>query len=370
MSHVLFLGLSITSSWGNGHATGYRALARALARRGHEVTFLERDQPWYAANRDLPEPPYCRTELYESLEELRDRFSMLIRDADLVVVGSYVPQGDAVGEVVLELGRGMSAFYDIDTPVTLQRLEGGTCGYLQPDQIARYDVYLSFTGGPILRYLEDHFGSRQAIEFPCFADPGAHHPQEGKPRVDLGYLGTYSEGRQARIRELLLLPAARWPEGRFEIAGPGFPDRAAWPGNVDYREHVPPDQHGSFYCPQRFTLNVTRRAMRRWGYSPSVRMFEAAASGVPVVTDRWAGIERYFEPGREILLVTTADDVLAVLQGTSERERTAIAQRARARVLREHTAEHRAALLECFLQRQARSRWRQFVAARTHDEAS
>ena len=137
---IVFLGLSITSSWGNGHATTYRGLVRALWARGHDVLFLERDVPWYAANRDLPRPPYGRTELYASLEDLKRRFAGDVGDADFVIVGSYVPEGVAVGEWVMATARGATAFYDIDTPVTLAKLEQGDTEYLTPELIPRYSA--------------------------------------------------------------------------------------------------------------------------------------------------------------------------------------------------------------------------------------
>src|SRR5690606_36375565 len=150
---IVFLGLSITSSWGNGHATNYRGLLRALRARGHDVLFLERDVPWYASSRDLPEPPFAEMRRYSSLEELRDTCSAQVRDADAVIVGSYVPEGARVGEWALQTARGPVLFYDIDTPITLAALERGECEYLAPELVSRYAAYLSFTGGPALEIL-------------------------------------------------------------------------------------------------------------------------------------------------------------------------------------------------------------------------
>src|SRR5213075_2313327 len=169
---VVVLGLSITSSWGNGHATTYRALLREFSARGHDVLFLERDQPWYADHRDMPAPAFCRTSLYASPAELGERFARAVREADLVIVGSFVPEGVAVGDWVQRTARGLTAFYDIDTPVTLARLARGEHDYLAPRQIPRYDLYLSFTGGPTLRRLEREFGSPRARVLYCSVDPG------------------------------------------------------------------------------------------------------------------------------------------------------------------------------------------------------
>jgi spore maturation protein CgeB len=344
---IVILGLSITSSWGNGHATTYRALVRELVRRGHQVLFLERNQRWYAANRDLPHPPYGRTELYGGLGELHQRFAGPVRDADLVIVGSFVPEGACVGDWVQSEGGGVRAFYDIDTPVTLARLERAEHGYLRPDQIAGYDLYLSFTGGPTLRRLERDYDSPRARVLYCSVDPELYFPEpSAAPAYDLGYMGTYSDDRQPTLDRLLLEPARRSPRARFAVAGPQYPAHIQWPRNVEYRSHLPPSEHRAFYNRQRFTLNVTRADMIEAGWSPSVRLFEAAACGTPIISDRWAGLETLLEPGREILLADRADEVVSLLRDFDEDERLALARRARRRILAGHTAVHRAAQLE------------------------
>jgi spore maturation protein CgeB len=346
---MVILGLSITSSWGNGHATTYRALIKALSDAGHEVLFLERQAPWYAAHRDLPNPPYAKTALYDSVEELQDRFGTEIRQADLVMVGSYVRQGIAVGRWVTAEARGVSAFYDIDTPVTLARLQRGDCDYLTADLIPAYDLYLSFTGGPTLQRLEEEYGARRARPLYCAVDAERYRPGEMEATWDLGYLGTYSPDRQTALDRLLLEPARRWPEGRFTVAGPQFPDSIPWPENVQRIEHLPPGEHPGFYNAQRFTLNVTRADMVRCGWSPSVRLFEAAACGIPIISDAWEGLSDFFTPGEEILVSRGPRDTLALLRELSEPERQAIGRRARSRVLRQHTARHRALQLAGYL---------------------
>lgn len=346
---IVILGLSITSSWGNGHATTYRGLVRELVRRGHDVLFLERDVPWYAANRDLPVPPYGRTELYSSLEELRRRFEGAVLGADLVVVGSYVPEGVEVGAWVVRTARGTTAFYDIDTPVTLAKLARGDHEYLSPALIPEFDLYLSFTGGPILDRLERELGARAARALYCSVDPESYHEEPDETRWDLGYMGTYSDDRQPALEALLLEPARRWPAGRYVVAGPKYPASVRWPDNVERIEHLPPGEHRRFYNRQRFTLNVTRRDMVDAGYSPSVRLFEAAACGTPIISDVWAGLDEFFSPGEEILIARSADDVLAILHDMPDADRRTLASRARARVLARHTAAHRAAELEGYV---------------------
>jgi spore maturation protein CgeB len=337
---IVFLGLSITSSWGNGHATNYRALVRALRARGHETLFLERDVPWYAAQRDAAGAAV----LYRSLDELRQHEDA-VREADLVVVGSYVPEGVVVAEWALETARGATAFYDIDTPVTLAKLAAGDDEYLVPELVPRFDLYLSFTGGPTLERLERDWGARAARAFHCLVDPEAYFPDEREPDLDLGYLGTYSADRQPAVERLLLEPARRVGDRRFAVAGPQFPPEIEWPSNLERTDHLPPAEHRGFYARQRFTLNVTRGDMVAAGWSPSVRLFEAAACAVPVISDPWQGLEAFFEPGTEILVADDADDVLALLE-LPEAERRALGERARRRVLAEHTAEHRVRELE------------------------
>jgi spore maturation protein CgeB len=342
---VVLLGLSVTSSWGNGHATNYRALMKALAARGHDVLFLERDVPWYAAHRDLPEPPWGRTRLYGSLAELRE-YEPHLRRADLVVVGSYVPEGVEVARWATSVAGGTTAFYDIDTPVTLAALARGECEYLEPDVIPLFDLYLSFTSGPTLERVERAYGARRAVAFHCLVDAEAYPPLDLPSRWDLGYLGTYSDDRQPQVERLLIEPARRRPDLRFVVAGPQYPDTIDWPANVERIEHLPPSEHPAFYAAQRLTLNVTRADMRAAGWSPSVRLFEAAACAVPVVSDRWEGLGSFFALGEELFVADTADDVLAILDGLDEPTRRKVGERARARVLAEHTAEHRARLLE------------------------
>jgi spore maturation protein CgeB len=346
---IVILGLSITSSWGNGHATTYRGLVRELARRRHRILFLERDVPWYADNRDLARPRGFRTGLYESFEELQEEYEDEVRRADLVVIGSYVPEGVRVGRWVQRIARGVKAFYDIDTPVTLAKLRRSDFEYLTPDLVPGYDLYLSFTGGPTLGRIERMLGSPAARPFYCSVDPDLYRPREIEKRWDLGYIGTYSPDRQPTLERLLLEAARRWRRGRFAVAGPQYPQDIVWPRNVKRIEHLAPPEHADFYNAQRFTLNVTRADMARAGFSPSVRLFEAAACAAPIISDPWPGLEEFFRPGAEILLARSAEDTLRLLRDTSEDERRQIGERARARVLGEHTAAHRAQTLEQYV---------------------
>ena len=345
---LVVLGLTLSSSWGNGHATTYRALLRAFAARGHQVVFLERDAPWYASHRDLPEPGFCQLALYRDLEELRRHWAGAVERADAVIVGSYVPEGVEVGRWVQATARGVTAFYDIDTPVTLAKLAAGDHEYLSPEVIPGYGVYLSFTGGPTLRELERRYGSPAARALYCSVDEEAYRPTPTPHRWDLSYLGTYSPDRQPTLERLLLEPARRAPHLRFCVAGPQYPAGIDWPANVERLEHVPPAEHPAFYSASRFTLNVTRADMIAAGWSPSVRLFEAGACAAPLISDVWEGLETLFEPGREIVLAEAPDEVLAAL-AIPDAARDAMAEGARRRILCGHTAVHRAAELEAHL---------------------
>jgi spore maturation protein CgeB len=347
---IVIFGLAISSSWGNGHAVTYRALTKALSERGHNVTFFERDMPWYRDHRDLAISPYCRLELYEDLKSLPNCAGKAVSAADLVVIGSYVPDGAILAEWVTARAQGVTAFYDIDTPVTLAGLQNGKTDYITADLIPRFDLYLSFTGGPVLKFIEEHYGSPRARALYCTADPDVHVPSEQPPDLALGYLGTYSASRQPALERLLFAPARHLAAEKFAVAGPQYPPGTRWPTNVTHLPHLSPAEHPAFYGRQRFTLNLTRAEMQSCGYSPSVRLFEAAACGVPIISDRWPGIETFFSPGHELLLAETAQDIIAILADCPAEKRRAIAAAARKRFLRSHTPSDRAAQLESYYQ--------------------
>jgi spore maturation protein CgeB len=344
--NIVVIGLSVTSSWGNGHATTYRALLGALAQRGHTVTFLERDVPWYREHRDLENPSGWSVRLYNSLADLPRQFSDLVATANLVIVGSYVPDGISIAEWVTSQAQGITAFYDIDTPVTLAGIESGL-DYIAPRLIPRFDLYLSFSGGPVPAMLEDTYGSPMARVLYCSADLCAYRPHTAAPKWSLGYLGTYSEDRQPNLEQLLIAPAHQLGDERFVVAGSKYPAELNWPDNVERIEHLAGESHAAFYSAQRFALNVTRADMRMLGFSPSVRLFEAAACGTPIISDRWPGLETLFAPS-EILLADGPRDVIQILTAMSEDTRLSIAEQARRRVRNDHTPDHRARQLESY----------------------
>ncbi len=348
---LVVLGLSITSSWGNGHATTYRGLLRALARRGHRAIFFEWDAPWYGgAHRDLP-PDDCGCADIRLYREWRDAIPGLrreLRDADAALLGSYFPDGIAAAELLGEEYDGTRLFYDIDTPITLRAFrEDGRAAYLRADQVPIFHAYLSFTGGPALAELEGCYGSPRAVAFYCSVDPEEHRPRPVRHeyRCALGYMGTYAADRQAGLERLLLEPARRRLQEPFIVSGPQYPDSVDWPSNVFRFEHLPPEEHPAFYSSNRLTLNLTRSEMRLRGWSPSVRIFEAAACGTAIVSDVWEGLGTLLEPGKEILLADDTSDVLDYLD-LSDAEARAIGEAARERILLQHTNRARAKQFE------------------------
>ncbi|MBZ7927215.1 glycosyltransferase (plasmid) [Ensifer adhaerens] len=340
---IIVLGLSLSSSWGNGHATTFRALLRGVKDAGsYHVQFLERDVPWYGRQRDLLVPDFCDLDFYSSLGELMDRYSHQFIEADAIVIGSYVPDGVKVIDAICALQPCRLCFYDIDTPVTLAKLDRGDEEYIARRQIPCFDVYFSFTGGRTLVRLSDEFGAKRPQALYCAVDLDLYRNTSERQEWDLGYLGTYSGDRQPTLQKLLIEPARKLPDRRFVIAGPGYPDPGAWPSNVEHIEHLPPSAHASFYSRQRFTLNVTRSDMVQAGWSPSVRLFEAAACRTPLITDWWDGIDSLFPPNEAIVIARTCSDVITTLTSTNETERQAISDLAYRCVENDHSGHARA----------------------------
>ena len=339
---IVFIGLTLSSSWGNGHATTYRALLRGLDQEGARVLFLERDVPWYASNRDLAEPDFCTLAFYDGPDDLLDRFAPQIARAGAVIVGSYVPDGPQIIDRLTQRRPQVLGFYDIDTPVTLSKLDRGDEEYLRCDQIPLFDAYFSFSGGEVLARLEARYGARCALPLHCAVDEQRYQKSRIEKVWDLGYLGTYSADRQPTLEKLLIEPARRLPNRRFVVAGPQYPEDIDWPANVERIEHLPPALHPEFYNQQLFTLNVTRADMVAAGWSPSVRLFEAAACGTPIISDSWRGLGDYFPLQQAILTAGETDEVVAILQGTSATRREEIGEAARQLTLRSHTGRARA----------------------------
>lgn len=348
---LLVFGLTVSSSWGNGHATLWRGLCGALARRGHQVVFFERDVPYYAEHRDLWEIPGGELILYRQWEDVLPLARRHLADADVAMVTSYCPDGILASELVLDSGARVRTFYDLDTPVTLDRLRAGeTVPYIGPDGLAGFDLVLSYTGGTALHELRTRLGARRVAPLYGSVDPAVHQPAPPGDlyRCDLSYLGTYAADRQASVEALFIEPARRRPDLRFLLAGAMYPQDFPWVSNLWFMQHLAPANHPAFYASSGITLNVTRRAMADMGFCPSGRLFEAAACGVPILSDAWSGLDAFFEPGSEILVAHTTEDALAALDMPRE-QLARIARAAHERALMEHTAERRVLDLEAAL---------------------
>lgn len=348
---LAIFGLTVSSSWGNGHATLWRGLIRALAARGVEIDFFERDVPYYAQARDLTRLPGGGTlHLYEDWADIAAAARGRVMGADATIVTSYCP--DAISAArLMEDAPGQTIFYDLDTPVTLARLGAGEAvAYLPSHGLAQFDLVLSYTGGRALSELRERLGARRVAPLYGHVDPQAHAPARAEPRygADLSYIGTYAADRQPGVDALFVGPARARPDQRFVLAGSGYPDSFPWTKNTWFVRHLPPAEHPAFYAASRCTLNVTRADMKAYGWCPSGRLFEAAACGAPILTDTWDGLDAFFTPGEEVLTAETTDDALAALARDDLPE---IARRARQRVLAEHTSAHRADELIALLER-------------------
>jgi spore maturation protein CgeB len=315
-----------------------------LNARGHRIFFFERDQEWYASNRDMPEPPFCRTHVYENWKEVQPLLRRELADSDVVMIGSYFPDAIQAIPFVLDSAVPVKAFYDIDTPITVASLREGGAEYLKLEQVPGFDLYFSFTGGPLLRELETRFGAQKAVPLYCSFDPDRYRfcPSQNEYKCDLSYMGTYARDRQPKLEELLCTPARQLPHRKFIVAGPQYPDSLRWPQNVKRVIHLEPKFHPPFYCSSRMTLNLTRADMVQAGYSPSVRLFEAAGCGTTILSDSWPGLSTFFEPGKEILLPNSSEEVVRFIDEMDEHDVRAIGRAAQERVMSEHTSERRA----------------------------
>jgi len=340
---ITIFGLTISSSWGNGHATPYRAILKALRRAGHEIHFFERDVPYYARHRDFDGEGCCDLHLYSDWETVRGFALKQARDSEAVICASFCPEGCRIIDEILNLQEPAKVFYDLDTPVTLGALEQGDIEYLRRDQIPEFDVYLSFTGGGTLDELTSHWRARLALPLYGCVDPEAHRRSASRPdfACDLSYMGTYAVDRQEKVDTLFLEPSRRLADKPFILAGSQYPWEWQWPQNVKRFEHVWSSDHSALYSSSRLTLNITRKEMARWGYCPSGRFFEAAACETPIVTDWFEGLDHFFDRERELLIADSADDVIAAVK-LPDAELRQIADRAWERTLSEHTGEQRA----------------------------
>jgi spore maturation protein CgeB len=336
--------LSISSSWGNGHATIWRGLCKGLKRLHHDVTFFERDTTYYADHRDLTELPGGTLMLYADWSVALPSVLRALSDTDVAIVTSYCPDAQLAADLVLNSRTPIKVFYDLDTPITLSMLEAGrSVPYLPSYGLAGFDLVFSYTAGKALELLRSATGARNVIPLYGSVDPEVHkpHPPREEYSSFMSYLGTFAEDRQLNLEELFVKPSHDFPSQRFMLGGAMYPPSFPWSRNIFYRAHVPPLDHAKFFCSSRVTLNITRSAMAEMGYCPSGRLFEAAACGAAVLSDRWEGLDMFFEPGSEILTASSSCEVCEVLQA-SDAELSVIGKAARQRALEEHTSDRRA----------------------------
>jgi spore maturation protein CgeB len=350
--NIAFFGSSLTSAYWNGAATYYRGLVRALHERGHRVTFFEPDAYDRQQHRDLPDPSWAEVVVYPPDEAAVHRALERARGADLVVKASGVGVFDELLEAaVLDLQRPetLVAFWDVDAPATLARMGGDAYDPFR-SLVPRYDLVVTYGGGdPVVRAYRA-LGARACHPIYNGVDPTTHHPVPPDPAFDatLAFLGNRLPDRERRVETFFLEVASALPHETFLLGGSGWQDKAR-PANVRYLGHVYTRDHNAFNRTPRAVLNVSRDSMASTGFSPATRVFEAAAAEACLITDAWEGIDRFFEPDREILVAASGEEVVEHVRTLSTARARSIGERARRRALAEHTYASRAAELEAVL---------------------
>ncbi|MGE0080525.1 MAG: glycosyltransferase [Thiohalomonadaceae bacterium] len=349
---IAFFGSSLVSAYWNGAATYYRGIIRALAARGHRVTFYEPDAYDRQRHRDMADPPWARVVVYPASEDGVHRALEQAAAADVVVKASGVGVFDDLLErAVPDAARpgALRVFWDVDAPATLARMRADVHDPLRR-LIPAYDMVLTYGGGrPVVdAYMQ--LGARHCEPVYNALDPDTHHPVGPNARFagSLGFLGNRLPDREARVEEFFLRAAAQRPAAAFLLGGAGWDDKPL-PANVRYLGHVYTHEHNAFNCTPTAVLNISRDSMAANGWSPATRVFEAAGAGACLLTDRWEGIGDFLEPNGEVLVAEDGDQVVWWLDRLSTERARRIGERARRRVLREHTYAHRAIQLEALL---------------------
>jgi spore maturation protein CgeB len=352
--NIAFFASSLVSAYWNGAATYYRGMVRALAERGHSVTFYEPDAFGRQQHRDMEDPPWARVVVYRAESEADVlRTVEQARGADLVVKASGVGVYDELLErAVLELQSPATlvVYWDVDAPATLDRMHADAADLLRP-LVPRYDMVLTYGGGEPVRQAYLGLGARECVPIYNALDPSTHHPVAPDARFEgeLGFLGNRLPDREARVEEFFLRAAAQLPRHRMLLGGNGWQDKPM-PANVKYLGHVYTADHNAFNCTPRAVLNVSRESMARYGFSPATRVFEAAGAAACLITDAWEGLETFFAPGTEVLVASSGDEVAAHVQALDAATARRIGEAAYQRVLAEHTYAHRAAQLDALLE--------------------
>ena len=353
---MAFFGSSLVSAYWNGAATYYRGIIRALAARGFDVTFYEPDAYERQRHRDIDDPPWARVFVYPADDTGVMRALEHARTADVLVKTSGVGVFDSLlDEAVLEHTptNGVSIYWDVDAPATLDRLAANP-GDPFHALIPRYDMVLTYGGGdPVVRAYTKA-GAQHCVPIYNALDPDTHFPEAIDPRFQgtLGFRGNRLPDREARVEEFFLAAAGRRPALSFVLGGNGWADKPR-PSNVRYVGHVYTRDHNAFNSSTLAVLNISRDSMAAYGFSPATRVFEAAGAGACLITDAWAGIEMFLEPGREILIARDGDEVAAHLDRLDRLTAERIGRAARRRVLAEHTYTQRAAQVDALLEARA-----------------
>jgi spore maturation protein CgeB len=347
---IAFFGSSLVSAYWNGAATYYRGIIRALADRGHRVTFYESDAFDRQKHRDIPDPDWAKVVVYSAQRtDHLERCLQSAADADLIVKAS----GNGVFDEFLEAAvadlkrpSNIVAFWDVDAPATLDRMHQNPGDPFRP-LVLRYDLILTYGGGGPVVSAYEALGARRCVPIYNALDPATHHPTSPDPRftADLAFLGNRLPDREARVESFFLAAAGALPGNRFVLGGSGWHDKPM-PPNVNYVGHVYTADHNAFNCTPTAVLNINRESMARYGFSPATRVFEAAGAGACVITDAFVGVETFFEPGNEILVARDGAEVASHVASLTPELAREIGQAARRRALADHTYAHRARLLE------------------------
>jgi len=343
--NIAFYGSSLVSAYWNGAATYYRGIIKELSRLGHQVTFYEPDAYERQQHRDIPDPEWAKVVVYENKEESARQVLAEAAHADIVIKASGVGVFDELLEdQVLKLRKEnqLIIFWDVDAPATLERMENNPADPFRA-LVPQYDMILTYGGGQPVIDAYAAFGAKRCIPIYNALDPETHYPVQEDARFacDLAFLGNRLPDREARVEEFFLKAAAALPSEKFKIGGSGWGDKGM-PQNVEYIGHVYTKDHNAFNCTPKAVLNISRDSMAKMGFSPATRVFEAAGAGACIITDYWLGIDFFFEPGKEILVAASGDEVAEILSKLSAEEARAIGEAAKARVLAKHTYAHRA----------------------------
>ncbi len=344
---IIVIGETLHSTYHNNLATNYRALIRELARLGHTVFFVEAQQEVYRVNRDLPSAPYCEYAKFADLDMLSDQFVDAVRVADLVILGSGVPDCAAIAEWLLATAEGVLVYLDYQPFHLLADLRQAPVANRAMQVLAGFDLFLGSAGIPVLREIQQTIPCKSVASFWGVVDQFLYYRTDGPKDYALGYLGNFHPEKMAALQEMIFEPARTRPGRRYVIAGENFAaaGTTAEPAALAINHYVPTTQHVEFFNRLHYSLHIAHPLAQKVGYSPPPLLLEAAACGVPVITRHWVGMEEFLVPYEEIFVAENAAEVSDILDTVSTKERLRRAERARRRVMVEHAPSVRAAQL-------------------------